>query len=97
MADGHSGWFYYFSGLKMEFNPAAVPGARIRKITMADGEEIDAETIYTVAIMEDSVPAECMQTCDKTDVTIAEIVVEAVKSVKSISPSEDGRFVIAQQ
>lgn len=97
VADGHSGWFYYFSGLKMEFNPAAVPGARIRKITMADGEEIDAETIYTVAIMEDSVPAECMQTCDKTDVTIAEIVVEAVKSVKSISPSEDGRFVIAQQ
>lgn len=48
-------WFYYFSGLKMEFNLTAKAGKRIKSITLENGDEIDLNKIYSVAVMDGSV------------------------------------------
>lgn len=90
--NGVSGWFYYFSGLRMEYDPAAEPGSRIKQITTADKQTIDPEKLYAIAVMDETVPPEFIKSCDKTDVTIMDIVSNAVRSAGTISPGTDGRF-----
>lgn len=91
-----SGWFYYFSGLKMTYAPAAEPGSRIQKITTADGKAIDDSAIYTVAVMDNSVPEENVQSMEDTGYLIKDLLAEKLKSSEAVSPSRDGRFVVAQ-
>lgn len=90
------GWFYYFSGLRMEYNPSAEPGNRIRKITTSDGKAIDKKKIYSIAVMDETIPDEYIKSCEKTEKTIAEILKNTISQQKSISPSKDGRFVVAK-
>lgn len=94
--NGSSGWFYYFSGLRVEYAPAAAPGSRIRKITGENGEAIDPSRAYSIAVMDDSVPEEFLQSCEKTGVLISGILEQAVKEAGIISPSGDGRFTVCQ-
>ncbi|MEG2597282.1 MAG: extracellular solute-binding protein, partial [Oscillospiraceae bacterium] len=61
--NNHIGWFYYFSGLKMEFAPAATPGKRIRKITDDKDQPIDPKRLYSIAGMDETVPHEFIQSC----------------------------------
>lgn len=88
------GWFYYFSGLRMTFSPTASPGSRITKVTTADGKEIETDKQYTVAVMNDTIPAEYADALTQTDQTIQEIFTKAIQEAGTISPSEDGRFTI---
>ena len=90
------GWFYYFSGLKVDINPAAKIGNRIKKVTLADGTKLEDDKSYSIAIMDDSVPKEYMITSDNTGVLVKDVLVEAIKNAKTISPSEDGRFNIVE-
>lgn len=94
--NGATGWFYYFSGLNMEFNPCAEPGSRIIKITDENGAGIDPKRIYSVAIADESVPPEVMIDCEKTEKLILDIFAEAITRAETISPSGDGRFTIYQ-
>lgn len=89
-----TGWFYYFSGIKMEYNPLAEPGSRIKKVTMKDGNNINVDKIYTIAIMDETVPEEYIQSCESTEDTIVDILEQAVMEKKTISPSGDDRFKI---
>lgn len=89
------GWFYYFSGLRMEYNPSADPGSRIHKITTDDGKAIDNKKVYTIAVMDESLPNEYLKSCVKTDKSIAEILKESIVQQKTISPTKDQRFVVA--
>lgn len=89
-----SGWFYYFSGLKVEYNPVAEPGSRIRSIKTSDGKEIVPEQLYSIAVMDETVPADFIRSCEKTDVTITSILTQFVEKAGNISPSGDGRFVV---
>lgn len=93
---GGSGWFYYFSGLKMEYAPAATPGSRIRKIADVDGKKIDLAKVYTVAIMDGSVRAEYIQSSENTGVKISKLLSDVIVGNQTISPSSDGRFAICQ-
>lgn len=88
------GWFYYFSGLKATYNPVSEPGTRISEITTSDGKSIEPEKIYTIAVMDKTVPDEFLKSCEKTGVTIEQILSEAVSKSGTISPSKDGRFVV---
>ncbi|MEG1061500.1 MAG: extracellular solute-binding protein, partial [Oscillospiraceae bacterium] len=90
------GWFYYFSGLRMEYAPAAEPGKRIRKITDDKGNAIDPERVYTVAIMDKSVAVEYLQTVKNTNIKISDLLSDAIQKEKIISPSRDGRFIICE-
>lgn len=90
------GWFYYFSGLKMEYAPAAEQGKRIRAITDDQGNKIDPDKLYSVAVMDYSTPEEFHKTCDKTGVLIIDILAQAISAQKQIVPAKDGRFVVAQ-
>lgn len=92
--DNQSGWFYYFSGLCMEFDPTAQPGSRIRKITDANNKQIEPTREYTVAIMDTIVPEEFVITSEATGKKISDLLVEAITTSKSITPSGDGRFTI---
>lgn len=94
--NNRSGWFYYFSGLRMEYDPVAPAGQRIRKITDAKGNMIDLEHIYSVAIMDEIVPKELMKSCDKTGIQIYDILKQAIQKEKTITPSGDGRFTICK-
>lgn len=90
------GWFYYFSGLKMEYAPAAEPGKRIRNITDAHGGAIDPARQYSIAVMDDTMPEEFMISCEKTGVLISQIIEQTIQSAKSIAPSGDGRFSVTE-
>ena len=92
--NNQTGWFYYFSGLKMEFNPTAEPGNRVKKITTSDGAAVDPARNYTIVVTEESVPEEYLQNCSKTDSLSYDIVTRAVESAGTISPAKDGRFVL---
>lgn len=89
-----TGWFYYFSGLKITFDPTANQGKRIKKITTSDGQKIDPDKIYSIAVMDYTVPEEFMISCEKTEITINDILVEYISNAKEISPSNDKRFVL---
>lgn len=92
--NNQTGWFYYFSGLKMEFDPTAEPGNRVKKITASDGSAIDPARNYTIVVTEGSVPEEYLQNCSKTDSLSYDIVTRAVESAGTTSPAKDGRFVL---
>ena len=93
-----TGWFYYFSGLRVEYAPSAEPGTRIRKITDSDGKALELDGLYTVAVMDETTPPEFFKTCEKTEISIDSIFEKAIKNSGTISPSGDGRFtVIADQ
>lgn len=92
--NNQTGWFYYFSGLKMEFDPTAEPGNRVKKITASDGSAVDPARNYTIVVTEGSVPEEYLQNCSKTDSLSYDIVTRAVESAGTISPAKDGRFVL---
>ncbi|MEG0570832.1 MAG: extracellular solute-binding protein [Oscillospiraceae bacterium] len=88
------GWFYYFSGLKMEFSPAAPLGERISKVADKDGNKIDKDRLYSIAIMDGSVNENFIKDCDKTGILIKDIISTSISSNKVISPSKDGRLQI---
>lgn len=91
-----AGWFYYFSGLKMTYDVTASPGERIMKITDDSGKAIDPAKIYSVAVMDETVPPSLLRSCEKTGVQISAIVENAI-SLTSISPSKDGRFTVGKK
>lgn len=88
------GWFYYFSGLKMDFAPTAEPGNRVRKLSTSTGEPIDPEKVYTVAIMDTTMPSEVLLSVTDTHEKIQDVIVEALKGKETIAPSNDRRFTI---
>lgn len=94
--NGVRGWFYYFSGLKMDFAPAAAPGKRVRKISTAGGKSIDPEKIYTVAIMDGTIPPETAISVQDTKETFQDLISKAMQAKGTISPSNDGRFTIVE-
>ena len=91
-AEGNSGWFYYFSGLDMEYDPAANQGYRIISIRTKDKKEIDPDATYSVAVMAGSVSEALLKSQEDTGVTISEVVTKAIESAETIEPSRDGRF-----
>lgn len=94
--NNRDGWFYYFSGLKVEYAPAGKPGERIHKITDENGKSIDPSRLYSIAVMDESVPADFIQSCEKTGILISTILKERIIEEKNISPAADGRFVIVE-
>lgn len=91
------GWFYYFSGLRMEYAPAAEPGKRIRSIAAADGASIDPGRVYSVAVMDKTFPPEAALSVKDTGIPLWSVLAEAIRSRAAISPDGDGRFVVRQQ
>lgn len=90
------GWFYYFSGLRMTYDPTAAPGERIHKITLDDGSPLDMNHFYTIAVMDKSVPDEFIISREETGMSIESLLIEAVAQESPISPANDGRFIIAK-
>lgn len=94
--DNRGGWFYYFSGLKMEYDPVAKPGKRIKSIELENGDKIDDDKIYTVAIMDDTVEKDVMQSYESTGVLIKDLIKDEIVKQKKITPAKDNRFIISQ-
>lgn len=92
VVDNQSGWFYYFSGLSMSYDPAAEPGKRIGTIQTADGHAIDKEKVYTVAIMDTIVPESFILESESTGMTVYDVLVKTLEEKQNIEPVEDGRF-----
>lgn len=92
-----NGWFYYFSGLKMEYSLTAESGSRIINILTSDGRPVDMQKIYTVAVMDGTFPEDAALSVKDMGVTMQDILVEEIRSRKVITPSKDGRFIIPSQ
>lgn len=90
LSDGD--WFYYFSGLKMTYDPTAQPGSRIKSITEENGREIDSQKLYRVAVMEGTVDEQWIDSCETTEIIISELIIEDVREKGTITPAKDGRF-----
>lgn len=95
VVESQSGWFYYFSGLKMEYDPTETPGNRIKKISTDNNVLLDPNKNYTVAIMEGSVDSKYIQESENTDLLIKDLLLNSLSNNKTISPSKDDRFIIA--
>lgn len=91
-----TGWFYYFSGLRMKFDPTAAPGKRIKELTDVDGKEINLKKTYTIAVMDQTVPEKFILSCNDTNLSIIQLLTDAIKKEKTISPSLDGRFTVVK-
>lgn len=91
-----SGWFYYFSGLEMEYDVTEKAGKRIKKITTDKGKKIELDKLYTIAVMDESVPNEFIKSKEETGKLIADLLTSSIRESKRISPSEDGRFTIPE-
>lgn len=89
------GWFYYFSGLKMTYAPSAEAGSRISKITDINGDKIDSERLYSIAVMDGTIPEEYIKSSEKTDTLISGVFEKAIMDAGTISPSGDGRFTVS--
>ena len=89
-----TGWFYYFSGLKVSFDPLAQPGSRVKEVVTSSGKKIKKNKVYSLAVMENSVPEEYIIDCDKTGLLIQDLIKEEIVNKKTISPSKDKRFTI---
>ncbi|MEG1779487.1 MAG: 5'-nucleotidase C-terminal domain-containing protein, partial [Oscillospiraceae bacterium] len=85
-----------FSGLRMEFAPAAEAGTRIHSITDDKGNPIDPKRIYSVAIMDTIVPEKFILSCEETDVFISDLLTDNIQANYPISPPKDNRFIICQ-
>lgn len=85
-------WFYYFSGLKMKYDVTAPQGSRIRSILTSEGKKINPDKVYSVATMSFSIDDKLLNSCEKTDVKISDIVTKSVEEKGTISPANDGRF-----
>ncbi|MEG0750924.1 MAG: extracellular solute-binding protein [Oscillospiraceae bacterium] len=94
--NNRGGWFYYFSGLKLKFNPSAQPGSRIIKITTDMDEEIEPDKLYHIAVMDESVPPEFIKSCEKTGVLIGDIMAQNISDAKTVKPRRDGRLILIQ-
>lgn len=95
--NNESGWFYYFSGLRMRYDVTAEPGQRIESITTADGKQIDPAKLYTIAVMDETVPDTFIASCEETDITMTKLLESAVQTQQTISPVSDDRFVVTQR
>lgn len=91
-----TGWFYYFSGLNMEYDPCAEPGTRIQKITDSEGNPIDPEKIYSIAAMDETLPKDYLVTIEETDQKISEVLAKTISEAKTIAPAKDGRFILTE-
>lgn len=90
-------WFYYFSGLKMTFDPTETPGKRIKQISLEDGSSIQPEKLYSIAVMEGTVDADLLESCKVTDILVKDLIIQDIRQKKEITPAHDGRFRILQQ
>ncbi|MEG2487370.1 5'-nucleotidase, partial [Anaerorhabdus sp.] len=90
--NNQTGWFYYFSGLKMNYDPTNEPGSRIKTISLDDGTKIDPTKIYSLAVTENSVPEEYIITSYKTGVILGDLLAEEIQKLETISPANDNRF-----
>lgn len=85
-------WFYYVSGLKLEYDPTALSGNRVKKVTTDNGKTIDPKTMYTITVTEGSVDEAYLESCEKTSELSYDVVTKAISTAKSISPIRDGRL-----
>lgn len=92
--NNQGGWFYYFSGIKVEFDPTAEPGQRVKEITLEDGKKIEPDRNYSIVVTEGSVLEEYLEECEKTDILFYDVVTQAVESADTISPAKDGRLKV---
>lgn len=88
-------WFYYFSGLKMTYDPVAEPGTRIKKLTDEYDREIDPEKLYKIAIMEGTVDEQWIEACETSELLVKDLIIADIMDKGSISPGRDGRLQIA--
>lgn len=89
-----TGWFYYFSGLTIEFDPEASPGSRIKSIALQDGSALDLNAVYTIAVSDNSVPEEYCITSENVGPLVVDVVSDAIKEAGTISPVQDNRFIV---
>ena len=94
--DNTTGWFYYFSEIKMTYDITAQPGSRVSNLMMADGSKLVKDKIYSIAVMEDSVPNNLIKNTQKTGILIQDLLKESIQAKKIIQPSHDMRFKLPQ-
>lgn len=94
--DNQTGWFYYFSGLSVDYAPSAEPGSRVRAISLADKSPLELDRVYTVAVADESIPEEFAGQREETGLLIEDILTDALSSAGTVSPAKDGRFTLIE-
>lgn len=97
IGDNLSGWFYYFSGLKMDYDPTAPPGTRIRKITDLNNKPIEKNKLYSVAIADMSVNSNYIRNLTDCGITIKQLLIDTLQANGTIVPAKDNRFIFPPQ
>lgn len=86
-------WFYYASGLNMEYSPTATPEDRIKKLTDSQGADIQPDREYTVATLEGSIESKYITSLKTTETLISNLIINDIKEKGTISPVKDGRLI----
>lgn len=94
--NNETGWFYYFSGLKMSYSVTDEPGSRIKEISDEKGKPIDPQKLYSIAVMDETVPEEYIKSSEDTGVLISQVLIDEIKDKGEISPDKNNRFVVVE-
>ena len=68
-------------------------GKRIIKITDAEGKPLEAQRVYTAAVMDQTFPEDAIQSLTDTGISIQALLTETIQSRKTITPGKDGRII----
>ena len=58
------------------------------------GKPLEAQRVYTVAVMDQTFPEDAIQSLTDTGISIQDLLTEAIQSRKTVTPGKDGRFII---
>lgn len=61
---------------------------------MRRASPIEAQRVYTAAVMDQTFPEDAIQSLTDTGISIQDLLTEAIQSRKTITPGKDGRFII---
>lgn len=95
--NGNTGWFYYTANLQWNFDPYAKLGKRVSNVKTKKNKKIDANQVYSVAIVEDSIPEQYIIEKKKTGLVLKEVIKDICLTSKTIHPNEDVEMVVLEK
>lgn len=88
---------YAPSGLKLEYAPWAEPDNNVRKLTLADGSELEEDAVYTVAAWAGSIDEQYISGTAQVHESLGgnqKLMTEAIEKAGTITPIRDGRVTL---
>ena len=94
---GSRDWFYYTSGLKVTFNPTQTATNRIKDVRLANGDKLQADKVYRVAVMDHCIDESLLVGYENTGKNIKQLFKDAIQEKGIITNAGLDEFLIINE